>query len=100
MCCTSSAAASAAFAKASRVGGALTSNASAAAMRVGRSVAALTAIRASVMTFESTEKQTAAPTVGQSSAERAVNFSYQQYTPGDWPGTSTAVISSSFAREV
>ena len=44
----------------------------------GRSVAALTAIRASVMMSESSEYQTATPTVGQSSAERAVNFSYQE----------------------
>ena len=47
-----------------------------------------------------TEYETAAPAVGQSSADRAVNFSYQQCTFEDRQGTSTAVINSSFASDV
>ena len=71
-----SAAASAAWRKVSASAAAPVRPPSAAASRTGRSVAALTATRASAIGLQFVRYHTAAPTVGQSSAESAVNFSY------------------------
>ena len=78
---TPSAAASAAVAKVSGVGGAPVKIASAAVARTGRSVAALMATRASAIWLDSIRNHAATPTVGQSSADSAVNFAYAVQTP-------------------
>src|SRR5580693_413217 len=100
MGCTSSAAASAAFANISIVGDKPFNADSALETRMGRSVAALTAMRASAITSDSSRYQTAAPTAGQSSAESAVNFSYQAQTLAGCKGMSTSAINSSRAIAV
>src|SRR6185436_6087218 len=91
---TSAAAASAAAAKIAGPGGLPTRARSAPAIRIGRSVAALTAIRASAIRSPSERYQTATPTAGQSSADSAVNFAYQARTPGGCTGISTSAINS------
>src|SRR2546422_10930683 len=94
---TSWAAASLALANAASVASAPARVASAPDTRIGRSVAALTATRASAMRPPAARHQTATPTEGQSSADSAAYFAYDVNTLAGWAGTWTSTINSSLA---